>query len=729
MSDAFDTTLADRIAARSPVAYYKLDEASGTTAADSSGNGNDGAYSGGVTLDQPPLAWSEAVSQAVALDGTDGQVRVPVATALSGASGFAVSCEIKFPDPLVAGWPMELESEAGVNGACLRLVSASGDLRGYVKVSSAHDTPAITSPTGTIRPGATHHIVLTRDNASSTTSLFVDGVLVASNDDGYTGNNSFTGDDDMVFGSRVSGTDPIEITVDDIAVFDAALTSADAHALAARVVQETYADTVLAISSSLYYQFNDGAGTSVADDSGNSLDGTIEGGATLGQPPLISGDGAESVQFDGTGGQRIDTPFTPDTDLPWTAVMSCDLTSAQASDPASVFCCRVDGAGQGGVELRIEAGQLALRRDNSGVVAPLGEESLSRVGMLVVTYDPSVQTTKAYFDGVETGSLSAGLQGSASPLEIGNSSASSHTEAMVGILGHFAWIPQHLTHAQVEALHYRATTAAEALALAGTAFAAGVPVARLIRAHRQSDGSVIGETTSSAPLAVEEPCYVVAHGEDDEADLVIGDIYEPPPQPELVGVETAALENGNNLTIPLPADVQDGDLLVLAVAVSNSYRSISSAPAGFTVDSETPAGSGQSGAMFVLSKVASGETGPYTLTLDSSEWQAGALLAFRNVTQPATEGALAESYVAPSVAAASAGLLLGVYMNETTGSAQTVVSAPEGMTERAAEKSNYVKLHVLSETITEAGETGSRAATGAHSSRMSRLMFYPLAEP
>ena len=61
--------------------------------------------------------------------------------------------------------------------------------------------------------------------------------------------------------------------------------------------------------------------------------------------------------------------------------------------------------------------------------------------------------------------------------------------------------------------------------------------------------------------------------------------------------------------------------------------------------------------------------------------------------------------------------------------AQTVLTPPEGMTERAAEKSNYVKLHVLSETITEAGETGSREATGAHSSRMSRLMFYPLAAP
>lgn len=68
--------------------------------------------------------------------------------------------------------------------------------------------------------------------------------------------------------------------------------------------------------------------------------------------------------------------------------------------------------------------------------------------------------------------------------------------------------------------------------LTGTAMKAGVPVARLIRAHRQSDGSLIGETTSSAadgswsiPLAAEEPCYVVAAGDGEEAHLVKGGIF------------------------------------------------------------------------------------------------------------------------------------------------------------------------------------------------------------
>src|SRR5215831_14920886 len=36
-----------------PVAYYRLGETSGTTAVDSSGNGSNGTYVGGVALGQP----------------------------------------------------------------------------------------------------------------------------------------------------------------------------------------------------------------------------------------------------------------------------------------------------------------------------------------------------------------------------------------------------------------------------------------------------------------------------------------------------------------------------------------------------------------------------------------------------------------------------------------------------------------------------------------------------
>lgn len=718
-------TLADRIIEQAPIAYYKLDETSGTTAADSSGNGNDGTYSGGVTLDQPPLAWSENASKAAQLDGTDGQVSVPVAPLLDGANGSAVACTIKFPDPLVAGWPMEMESAAATAGIYLRLVSSSGDLRGYIKQDSGHSAGTLTSPTGTIRPGGTHHVVLTRDNASSTTSLFVDGVLVASSDDGYTGTNAFTGDPDMVFGSRVSGTNPIEIVVDDIAIFDKALTASDAFALAERVVQKTYRDTVSALVPAVDLGMNDSSGPPV--DSQGLV--TLTGNAT---EYALTGLADSAVRYAGTD----------------YSAGALDMGAWDGVTLHAQFKVNTHGSGSTDVILGVGSASYAFRIEGAGgSTYRVIMGSPNTIVEFTLAEDEDISVTATHDDagnieafvngqsvGTETGAQSITVNGKltlhATPW---NESAADTQDVTIDEAQVFNRV---LTPAQISALHYRGTTAAEALQLAGTAMKSGVPVARLIRAHRQSDGSVIGETTSSAadgswaiPLAAEEHCYVVARGEDEEADLVIGDVYEPPPQPELVGVETAALENGNNLTIPLPAGVQDGDLLVLVDAVKNSYRSISAAPAGFTVDSETPAGSSQTGAMFVLSKVASGETGPYTLTLDSAEYQAGALLAIRNVTQPATEGALAESYDAPSVAAASAGLLLGVYMNEDNSGAAAAITPPEGMTLQATQDSSRVELYVLSEVLGEAGDTGARTALGSGISKMSRLMFYPLAEP
>lgn len=62
-------SLASEILADSPYGYWPLDDASGTTAVDASGNGRDGTYTGGVTLAQPGL-----VGDAVALDGSTGYV-------------------------------------------------------------------------------------------------------------------------------------------------------------------------------------------------------------------------------------------------------------------------------------------------------------------------------------------------------------------------------------------------------------------------------------------------------------------------------------------------------------------------------------------------------------------------------------------------------------------------------------------------------------------------------
>lgn len=70
--------LAQAVLADRPLAYWQLGEASGVTARDSSGNGYNGTYSGGVTLGATGLVATNG-GAAVGLDGVDGLVSAPAA--------------------------------------------------------------------------------------------------------------------------------------------------------------------------------------------------------------------------------------------------------------------------------------------------------------------------------------------------------------------------------------------------------------------------------------------------------------------------------------------------------------------------------------------------------------------------------------------------------------------------------------------------------------------------
>lgn len=75
------TAYMSSVTSDTPKIYWRLDEASGTTAADSSGNNVSGTYNGGVTLNQPGLLYGDA-DAAVVLNGTSGYVSAPTQTFL-----------------------------------------------------------------------------------------------------------------------------------------------------------------------------------------------------------------------------------------------------------------------------------------------------------------------------------------------------------------------------------------------------------------------------------------------------------------------------------------------------------------------------------------------------------------------------------------------------------------------------------------------------------------------
>ncbi|MCP3919044.1 MAG: LamG domain-containing protein [bacterium] len=72
---------ATSFAQTSLVAHYRLDETAGTIAADSSGNGNNGMYVGGVTLGTPGAGAGSGTS--VDFDGVDGRIEIPGSATLN----------------------------------------------------------------------------------------------------------------------------------------------------------------------------------------------------------------------------------------------------------------------------------------------------------------------------------------------------------------------------------------------------------------------------------------------------------------------------------------------------------------------------------------------------------------------------------------------------------------------------------------------------------------------
>ena len=146
------------------VGYWKLDETSGTVAADSSAAGNDGTYTGGVLLNQ-----TGTIDQAADFDGADDYVTVPDDSTLQMDDAFSISGWIR-PDTSSNVDQMVLNKEGEYEIA----LSPSDELKWGITNTdpgwSWHGTGHI------VAIGKWTHIALTYDNG--TVSTYANGILV-----------------------------------------------------------------------------------------------------------------------------------------------------------------------------------------------------------------------------------------------------------------------------------------------------------------------------------------------------------------------------------------------------------------------------------------------------------------------------------------------------------------------------------------------------------------------
>jgi hypothetical protein len=212
-------TYGDVVKADSPVGYWRLADLGTTTAADSSGLGHPGDYSGAFSLGQPGLLTHPSDTAVTFRNASfDGRM---VTQYLYGYAGSSVTAEtwVKYAgatglDQLVTrnypsngGWMLGVTRTSGIQQAQFTVV------KGGVKYTAAAN----------VTPG-TLHLAGTYDG--STVRLYVNGVPAAS--------RTLVGAPLSATANTVlAGTIVDDVTLDETAVYDHALTAAQLQAHAA----------------------------------------------------------------------------------------------------------------------------------------------------------------------------------------------------------------------------------------------------------------------------------------------------------------------------------------------------------------------------------------------------------------------------------------------------------------------------------------------------------------
>ncbi|HXA30546.1 MAG TPA: RHS repeat-associated core domain-containing protein [Candidatus Angelobacter sp.] len=166
---AASNTYAQTVLADNPVSYWRLNDSSGTTAADQQSR-NPGTLHGGVTLGQAgPISGGGAMG----FDGTSGYIDVGSSSALMPASAFSVEAWVlSTTNPygtVMHGRPRGYSIETRSSGAvCGGTFDSSGTLYGAC-TDGSHDL---------VGDGVWHHAVTVYNG--TTAGLYVDGSFVGS---------------------------------------------------------------------------------------------------------------------------------------------------------------------------------------------------------------------------------------------------------------------------------------------------------------------------------------------------------------------------------------------------------------------------------------------------------------------------------------------------------------------------------------------------------------------
>jgi Concanavalin A-like lectin/glucanases superfamily len=164
-------SFATEVLADGPIGYWRLGEATGTSsAADASGNGNGGTYSGGITLGQPGFHGGDT---AALFDGSTGRIVVPNSNVLNPPN-ITMEAKVRWDGPNdLQQRILEKSSFAELAQYGLSILP-DGHVQVEIRTSAAPTSINVKS-IGIAAQGAETHIVASYDGA--TIRIFLNGVL------------------------------------------------------------------------------------------------------------------------------------------------------------------------------------------------------------------------------------------------------------------------------------------------------------------------------------------------------------------------------------------------------------------------------------------------------------------------------------------------------------------------------------------------------------------------
>jgi hypothetical protein len=204
----------DDVLADNPVAYYRFEETSGTTAIDTA-NSNDGSYVNGVVLNQPS---APGLGKAASFDGINDYVSTPRTV----STDFTLEAWVKTTAPSLFG----SQSYEG-NGLLWSDVGGGANdfamamLNNGLSFFTGNPDVTVTSASA-INDGVWHHLVATRTQGGNV-EIFIDGVSRGTT---TTNNNPLDANPSIMIGGNVLDGRYFAGSIDEVAYYPRVLSAA-----------------------------------------------------------------------------------------------------------------------------------------------------------------------------------------------------------------------------------------------------------------------------------------------------------------------------------------------------------------------------------------------------------------------------------------------------------------------------------------------------------------------